>query len=128
MKSFLQFNSQGISFVTFTVHMSAGIIFVMIQTYIQLRVKFRNFNDLRMEEPQEFQELRHEITTWERAAASLSSCSRDADLVREALVLKVKRLQEQLKKKLSQSTVTVESYKETLEALQQKVGFAELVS
>lgn len=103
-------------------HMSGGIILVMITTYIQLRYKFRNINDLRFGEPQDIQELRHEITVWQRAAASLSSYSKDEDLVRETLVKKVNRLKRQLKKKLSGGAVPVESYKQTLEDLQKKVS------
>lgn len=57
----------------------------------------------------------------QRAAASLSSYSKDEDLVRETLVKKVNRLQRQLKKKLSSGSVPVESYKQTLEDLQKKV-------
>lgn len=92
----------------------------MIQTYIQLRYKFRNINDLRFIEPQDIQELRHEIAVWQRAASSLSSYSKDEDLVRETLVKKVNRLQRQLKKKLSSGSVPG-SYKQTLEDLQRKV-------
>lgn len=102
--------------------MSVGILLVMVQAYVQLRYKFRNINDLRFGEPQEIQELRHEITVWQRAAASLSSYSKDEDLVRETLVKKVNRLQRQLKKKLSAGSVPVESYRQTLEDLQKKVS------
>ena len=49
---------------------------VMVQTYYQLRYKFRNINDLRFSEPNDVQELRHEISVWQRAAASLSSYSK----------------------------------------------------
>lgn len=45
-------------------HMSIGIILVMAQTYFQLRFIYRNINDLRFVEPQDVQELRHEITVW----------------------------------------------------------------
>lgn len=101
--------------------MSIGIIVVMVQTYLQLRWKFRNINDLRFIEPQEIQELRHEIAVWQRAAASLSSYSKDEDLVRETLVKKVNRLQRQLKKKLACGSVPGETYKQTLQDLQKKV-------
>lgn len=93
----------------------------MIQTYFQLRFMFRNINDLRFGEPQDIQELRHEITVWQRAASSLSSYSKDEDLVRETLVKKVNRLQRQLKKKLTSGSVPAESYKQTLQDLQKKV-------
>ncbi|KAG5674879.1 hypothetical protein PVAND_004824 [Polypedilum vanderplanki] len=71
-------------------------------------------------EPNDVQELRHEISVWQRAAASLSSYSKDEDLVRETLVKKVNRLGRQLKKKLVSGTVPAESYKATLEELQAK--------
>lgn len=65
--------------------------------------------------------MRHEIAVWQRAAASLSSYSKDEDLVRETLTKKVQRLLAQLKKKLLSGSVPFESYKANLEELQQKV-------
>lgn len=107
--------------MTFSLHMSIGVFLVMIQTYFQLRYKFRNMKDLRFIEPQDVQELRHEIAVWQRAAASLSSYSKDEDLVRETLLKKVTRLNRNLKKKVSSGSVPAESYKQTLEDLQKKV-------
>lgn len=78
-------------------------------------------NDLRFTEPSNIQELRHEISVWQRAAASLSSYSKDEDLVRETLLKKVSRLSRQLKKRISSGSVPAESYKTTLEELQAKV-------
>lgn len=101
--------------------MSIGVLIVMVQTYLQLRYKFRNMNDLRFVEPQDIQELRQEIAVWQRAAASLSSYSKDEDLVRETLLKKVNRLSRQLKKKASSGSVPEENYKQTLEDLQKKV-------
>lgn len=101
--------------------MSIGVILVTVQTFLQLRFKFRNMNDLRFSEPQDVQELRHEISVWERAAASLSSYSKDEAFVRETLVKKVNRLKRTLKKKLTTATVPVDSYEATLEELQAKV-------
>lgn len=112
----------GVNFTTFTLHMALGVFLVMIQTYFQLRLKYRNINDLRFSEAQDVQELRHEIAVWQRAAASLSSYSKDEDLVRETLVKKVNRLTRQLKKKLMSGSVPIESYRTTLEDLQSKVG------
>lgn len=112
---------QGVNFTTFTLHMAIGVCLVMVQTYIQLRYKFRNINDLRFNEPQDVQEMRHEIAVWQRAAASLSSYSKDEDLVRETLLKKVNRLSRSLKKKLVSGSVPIDSYKATLEDLQAKV-------
>lgn len=113
-------SKNGVNFTTFTLHMAIGVCMVMVQTYFQLRLKFKNINDLRFSEPNDVQELRHEISVWQRAAASLSSYSKDEDLVRETLVKKVNRLGRQLKKKLVSGSVPAESYKATLEDLQAK--------
>lgn len=111
---------QGVNFTVFTLHMLIGVCMVMVQTYFQLRFKFRNLNDLRFKEPNDVQELRHEISVWQRAAASLSSYSKDEDLVRETLLKKVNRLGRQLKKKMVSGSVPTESYKATLDELQAK--------
>lgn len=101
--------------------MAAGIVLVMIQTYIQLRYKFRDMCCLRTEETPAAQQLRREIADWEHAAQSLSSTSNDASLVRERLEKKISQLKQQLKKQLSTGKISHEIYEETLKELQQKV-------
>lgn len=101
--------------------MLAGILLVMIQTYIHLRYKFREMSGLRTEEPPAAQQLRQEISNWEQAAQSLSSTSNDACLVRERLENKIGQLKRQLKKQLSSGKISNEIYRETLRELQQKV-------
>lgn len=112
--------NNGVDFSTFTIHMSIGIILVLIVVYAQVRFIFRDVSVLRFDEPQDVQELRHEIAIWQRAAASLSSYSKDENLVRETLLKKVQRLLSQLKKKLMTGSVALERYKTTLEELQEK--------
>ncbi|XP_076289649.1 P protein [Lasioglossum baleicum] len=112
--------SNGIDFNTFTLHMSIGVILVLIAVYAQLRYIFRDVAVLRFDEPQDVQELRHEIAVWQRAAASLSSYSKDENLVRETLLKKVQRLLSQLKKKVLTGSVALERYETTLEELQEK--------
>ncbi|CAG9576948.1 unnamed protein product [Danaus chrysippus] len=85
-----------INFTSFTLHMGLGILLVCIQTYIQLRFMFRDMNSLRHCVPRDILELRQEISVWKRAAASLSSYSRDEDIVRRALEKKVQRLKSTL--------------------------------
>ncbi|XP_038112968.1 P protein isoform X3 [Culex quinquefasciatus] len=113
-------SKNGVNFATFTLHMAIPIAIVMVTTYFQLRMKFKTINDLRFTEPQDVQEIRHEIAVWQRAAASLSSYSKDEDLVRETLLKKVNRLSRSLKKKLVSGSVPVESYKATLDELKSK--------
>lgn len=77
-----------------------------------------------------FQELRHEITIWQRAAASLSSYSKDENVVRLTLLKKVQRLLQQLKLKLlsdDDCLTTVENYKANLEELQAKVSSIQMI-
>lgn len=128
------------------------MILVVIVVYAQLRFVFRDMAALKFAEPPDvqvykhiflcnrlfqrvkkrkkkkllnlsFQELRHEIAIWQRAAASLSSYSKDENLVRETLLKKVQRLLSQLKKKLMTGSGTLERYKTTLEELQEKVKY-----
>ncbi|OXU23779.1 hypothetical protein TSAR_010202 [Trichomalopsis sarcophagae] len=110
----------GVDFATFTAHMSIGVIMVLIVVYGHFRFIFRDLEVLRFDEPQDVQELRHEIVIWQRAAASLSSYSKDENLVRETLMKKVKRLLQQLKQKLITGSVLMDHYKTTLEELQEK--------
>lgn len=112
---------QGIGFSTFVLHMSVGTAMVLVVVYFQLRFIFRDVSVLGFDEPQDVQELRHEIAIWQRAAASLSSYSKDENLVRETLMKKVQRLLSLLKKKLITGSVAFEKYKTTLEELQEKV-------
>ncbi|KXJ77587.1 hypothetical protein RP20_CCG007167 [Aedes albopictus] len=112
-------SKNGVNFATFTLHMAIPIAIVMVTTYFQLRMKFKTISDLRFNEPQDVQEIRHEIAVWQRAAASLSSYSKDEDLVRETLLKKVNKLSRSLKKKLVSGSVPVE-YKATLEELKNK--------
>lgn len=112
--------NNGVDFSTFTIHMSIGVVLVIIVVYVQLRYIFRNVDALRFDEPPDVQELRHEIAIWQRAAASLSSYSKDESLVRETLLKKVQRLVSQLKKRIVTGSVTLDRYKATLEELQEK--------
>jgi P protein len=66
-------------------------------------------------------ELRHEISIWQHAAASLSSYSKDEDLVRATLMKKVNRLLSQLKKKVNSGKVAKETYRATLQELTDRV-------
>ncbi|KAG5330208.1 P protein, partial [Acromyrmex heyeri] len=109
-----------IDFSTFALHMSIGVILVLIIVSAQIRYIFRDVAVLRFDEPQDVQELRHTIAIWQRAAASLSTYSKDENLVRETLLKKVKRLLSQLKKKLITGSAALEKYKTTLEELQEK--------
>lgn len=93
----------------------------MIQTYFQLRLKFRTINDLRIKEPQDVQELRSDIAAWQRAASSLSLQSTDANIVHEILTKKINRLKRELKEKLTTGSISSHVFEQTLQDLQKKV-------
>lgn len=101
--------------------MSLGIIFVMIQSYLQLRLKYRSVNDLRLKEPQDVQDLRKEIVVWQQAASSLTFYSIDGNVLLETLQKKINHLQYQLKVKLTTGAIPKDVYQQTLQDLQQKV-------
>ena len=112
----------GITFLTYTLHMIVGVILLMIQTCGHLRLYYNDIHKLRLKEPKEIKELRRQIGIWERTARSLSSYTKDADLVRETLWKKVKILKAKLKKKETEGVVSSETYKATLDELKQSVS------
>ncbi|KAL0809344.1 hypothetical protein ABMA28_011551 [Loxostege sticticalis] len=87
----------GINFTNFTAHMALGIVFVTIQTSLQIRFMFRDTNKLRLAEPREIQELRHQISIWRRAVDSLPHLSNGVGVVRERLERKISKLNLQLR-------------------------------
>ncbi|KAH8374295.1 hypothetical protein KR200_005773 [Drosophila serrata] len=113
-------SKNGVNFAVFTLHMLPGVLLVMVQTYIQLRFKFRNISDLQFKDSPEVEELRHEIHVWKRAAASLSAYSKDEELVRQTLMKKVNRLKRSLKKRMTAVIEPAPNYQQTLANLQAK--------
>lgn len=116
------FSKNGVTFFTYTVHMLVGVILAFIQTCVYLRWMYKDMNELRTKEPQEVTDLRREILVWERSAASLSTLSRESQVVRETLTKKVNILQSKLKKKLSEKSVPNETYRQTLDELRKSVS------
>ncbi|XP_058826333.1 P protein-like isoform X2 [Topomyia yanbarensis] len=110
----------GVTFLTFTAHMLVGVVIVVIATNIHLRIKFRNINNLRMHEPKELRELRRNIKVWERAAGKIPPYSKDANIVRETLMKKVRLLKHELKKMMTKVCLPKDVYRSTLEELQKE--------
>lgn len=105
----------------FVTHTIPGVILTVLQSCIYLRLIFRDIQSLRLNEPKEIKELRREIRVWQKAANSISSFSKDADLVRETLLKKVRILKHGLKRKLRGLDKT-DAYVHTLEDLKAKVS------
>lgn len=113
-------SKNGVNFANFTMHMVIPVTLVMIQAYFQLRFQFRKPKSLLLEEPRALQQLRREILVWQRGLTSLVACSSDEDLVRKTVQKKVDKLESQLERKLKSNEVPEETYKATLEELQEK--------
>lgn len=63
--------------------------------------------------------LKKSIMTWERTLRnSISPFSKDADLIRQTLIKKVKSLRQELKRKLTHGVVETTRYKSTLEDME----------
>lgn len=102
-------------------HMAIPVILVMFQAYFQLRFMFRDMKKLHSEDPKGLRDLKHEISVWERASATLTSCSKDEDILNKTLQKKVKKLNRKLQKKIdSPDEVPTENYEATLAELQEK--------
>ncbi|XP_055303075.1 P protein-like [Sitodiplosis mosellana] len=113
------FSNKGVTFISYTVHMTVGVVLAFIQTCFYLRWMYKDMHELRTKEPQEVTDLRREIVVWERTAASLSTLTRESQVVRDTLMKKVAILQSKLKKTVSsEKSVPNETYRQTLEELQ----------
>lgn len=98
--------------------MLVGVIILTLTTNLHLRFNYKNINALLIHEPKDIKILKRNIVVWERAAASISPFSKDANLVRETLLKKVKVLRHDLKKKVAKGSVEISRYKSTLEDME----------
>ncbi|KAL7044107.1 hypothetical protein ACKWTF_001787 [Chironomus riparius] len=99
--------------------MLVGTVIITITTNIHLRLIYNNVNILFIHEPKDVKMLKKNILTWERALRnSISPFSKDADLVRQTLVKKIKGLRQELKRKMSKGVVETTRYRSTLEEME----------
>lgn len=101
--------------------MTVGVILAFIQTYVCIRWIYKDVHKLRTTEPKEYTDLRREIGVWEKTAASLSTLSRESQVVRSTLMKKIVILQAKLKKIKAEKSVSNETYRQTLEELKSAV-------
>lgn len=116
------FSKNGVTFISYTVHMTIGVILAFLQTCFCLKWVYHDMTELRTRERQEVTDMRREIIIWERTAASLSALTRESQIVRDTLVKKVTILQGKLQRILSDKSIPNETYKQTLEELQRNVS------
>lgn len=99
--------------------MLIGVAIITFTTNVHLRLIYPNINALFIHEPKEMKMLKKSINTWERTLRnSISPFSKDADLIRETLIKKVKSLRHELKRKLTHGVVETTRYKSTLEDME----------
>ncbi|XP_046975885.1 P protein-like [Vanessa cardui] len=113
----------GINFTNFTAHMSLGILFIFIQTSLQIRFMFRDTSKLRQRVPRDIQDLRHQLSIWRRAADSLPHLSEGVNVVRERLERKITKLTLKLNKIVKESgkrACPKDTFQRTLEELKDK--------
>lgn len=108
--------SNGVTFTNFVAHCLPGVILTVVFSCFYMRCKFWDINSLRINEPKALRELRREIIIWQKAANTLTTYSKDVDLVRETLLKKVDVLKYKLKKKQT-GVGSEDAYKQTLEEL-----------
>lgn len=68
-----------------------------------------------------FVDLKHELAIWQKTVSSLSSYSKNEDIVRESLMTKINRLLSELKVKMTESNSTTYKHSATLDELKEKV-------
>lgn len=107
--------------------MTVGVILAFIQTYIYIRWIYKDVHTLRTTESKEYSDLRREIAVWEKTAASLSTLSRESQIVRSTLLKKVVILQAKLKRIKAKKSVSSETFRQTLDELQAAVSVQNLL-
>lgn len=117
------FARHGVTFISYTIHMTFGTVLAFVQTCIFFRWIYFDAHELRMKESKEVTDLRREITVWERTANSLSTLSKESQIVRDTLLKKVAILNAKLHKMESEIVVSTETYRETVSSLQKNVSF-----
>lgn len=60
------FTQYGITFTSYTIHMTIGVLLAFIQTCFYLHWAYHDMTELRTREPQGVTDLRREIVVWER--------------------------------------------------------------
>jgi Na+/H+ antiporter NhaD/arsenite permease-like protein len=98
--------------------MLIGVVVITLTTNLHLRFIYKDINTLFIHEPKEIKILKRNIVVWERTAASISPFSKDATIVRETLIKKVKILKHDLKKKMAKGGIATARYKSTLEDME----------
>ncbi|XP_075988851.1 P protein-like isoform X1 [Anticarsia gemmatalis] len=113
----------GINFTNFTLHMTCGILFVCVQTYLHLRFIFRDISKLKLTESREIQDVRQQLQIWRRTIDSLPNLSRDQQIVRTQLDKKIRKLTtwfDTLVKQARKSTCSKECYETMLADMRKK--------
>ncbi|KAF9405780.1 hypothetical protein HW555_013614, partial [Spodoptera exigua] len=113
----------GINFTNFTLHMTFGILFVAVQTYLQLRFILRDTSKLRLTEPKDVQDLRRQILIWRRAADSLPHLSPDQLVVKDRLERKIKKLTIKLEELIKEAKIRAypdKNFENTLAEMRKK--------
>ncbi|XP_050501737.1 P protein-like isoform X1 [Diabrotica virgifera virgifera] len=92
----------GITFGVFTLHTGIGACIILFIIYLQIRIMYRDIKHYQYDEPEEIKDLKREIAVWERTAASVSSYSKDENIVKESLLKQMAQLQNKLKDTVNQ--------------------------
>ncbi|XP_057670162.1 P protein-like isoform X2 [Diorhabda carinulata] len=87
----------GVTFGTFTLHMGVGVCITLFVIGLQIKILYRDMKYYQSDEPQEIRDLKREIAAWERTAASVSSYSRDENIIKDTLLKQTAQLQNKLK-------------------------------
>lgn len=101
--------------------MSIGAILLMIQTAVQLRIRYSNIKELKLDESRQCQNLRRQIHVWKVALENVMTASKAENLVGDTLRAKIKYMTRKLKKMEQSGTETKESYELTLHELKEQV-------
>lgn len=95
---------QGVTFLDFITHMIAGVLALIILSYVQIRYwTFRNVQKLQNEDSIEVSQLKHELKMWKNTDRSMSAISKFDDISRSVIHSRVILLNQALQRELESS-------------------------
>lgn len=102
--------------------MGVGVALALVAVYVQFRYTYNDISKLRYRETTDVLDLRREIAVWKKAAASVSSYSKDEETVKKSLNQRAGKLSKQLKFTSTRPNELEADYRDNLRDLEIQVN------
>lgn len=120
-------SESGVTFLTYSMHMVIGVIIVLIQTHIQIRLQYGDIDECLMTGKADIHsKISMKLALWMNACNALPSCDNNHTPLQGALMSNLQKLKDEVKLQsmpLKGLCIAPELVTETLERLKNEVIF-----